>query len=175
MFVLQGFVHLLTHHMESWLTVARTVCHVDMVDRLTNCTHTLRLMAGALRSNDVSTAHVDVVFGTSAEMNSHMQSFIECNNSQSLQMAWSTLKQTIVLVTRHLKVIIQLSIAAIGFLLSSDTNHTILVALQVRSNLQSVLIESALQRGWQIHANQMDAVSNSVAAEAQGEGLVMDD
>jgi hypothetical protein len=50
--------------------------------------------------------------------------------------------------------------------------------MQVRSTVHMALVEAALQKGWQLHADQMDitaraadAAAVAADAEKQGEGL----
>jgi hypothetical protein len=87
--------------MESWLAAAQTVCHTDIAEHFARNAHSMRLMANAILKTEASTAHLDVLLGTAAELQTRITSVTSTDN---LTATWNTLKTTMYLVTKHMKV-----------------------------------------------------------------------
>lgn len=98
-------VRLISEKMEAWLTVARTISSSDsMNDSIDNTTQGLRIMSRALRNNDISSAHIDILLVTSTELHNRLHASHHPHDIQHLQILWITFKNATHLVSRHLKV-----------------------------------------------------------------------
>lgn len=89
--------------MEEWIEAANRLCPEDMAERFAASSQSMRLMAHAILCTDAATAHVDVLLGTATELQTRIQSVVT-TNTNNLYATWSAFKETLYLVTRHLKV-----------------------------------------------------------------------
>lgn len=96
-------MHKIKRDMEDWIEAAHRLCPEDMVERFAASSQSMRLMAHAILCTDAATAHVDVLLGTATELQTRIQSAV-IMNTNNLYTTWSTFKETLYLVTRHLKV-----------------------------------------------------------------------
>jgi hypothetical protein len=87
--------------MDSWLAAAHIICPTDIAEHFARSTQSMRLMANAILRTEASTAHLDVLLGTAAELQTRI---MQVTSTDNLTTAWNTLKSTLYLVTKHMKV-----------------------------------------------------------------------